>query len=89
LTWTIEFTKSASKQLKKLDKQNQKRIIKFLKDRLSSSNDPRLLGKPLHGKLSDAWSYRVGDYRLISQLFDDKMIISVLLIGHRSEIYKI
>lgn len=88
--WTIEFTKQAEKQLKKLDKQTAIRILKVLHERIIPLENPRALGKALQGQqLSDYWRYRVGDYRIIVKIEDDKLIILVLSIGHRSSIYKL
>ncbi len=64
MVWTIDFTKSADKQFDQLDKTIQIRIVKFLNTRLAKMDDPRQLGNPLQGTLSDYWSYRVGDYRI-------------------------
>lgn len=88
MTWQIEFTNSAAKQFDKLDKPVQLRIIKFLTTRLAKLEDPRQLGKQLQGSLSDYWSYRVGDYRLLA-IFEDKRLIIVLNdIAHRRHVYK-
>jgi len=53
-----------------------------------ASDDPRLLGKALTGALSDRWSYRVGDYRLICDIQDDVITVLVLTIGHRKDVYE-
>lgn len=88
MAWTIEFSSSAEKSLRKLDREAARRIAKFIDHRLSVLDDPRHLGIPLQGVLHERWSYRVGDYRLICELQDDRLIVVVIEIGHRREIYR-
>ncbi|AIL13810.1 toxin RelE (plasmid) [Candidatus Paracaedimonas acanthamoebae] len=85
--WTLEFSDEALKQLKKLDKQISAKIVAFVKERISGLKDPRTLGKPLTGNLATYWRYRVGDYRVVCQINDQKILITVVKIGHRKEIY--
>lgn len=82
----VVFTRSALKQLKKIDITNQKKIKQFILE-IQELNDPRSKGKALKGKLSNYWRYRVGDYRLICDIKDSEIIITVLRIGHRKDIY--
>ena len=82
----VVFTRSALKQLKKIDITNQKKIKQFILD-IQELNDPRTKGKALKGKLSNYWRYRVGDYRLICDINDSEIIITVVRIGHRKDIY--
>lgn len=86
MVWTIEITGTAKKQLSKLDKQTAKRITGFLKGRIGSN--PKAFGKGLKGNLNEFWRYRVGDYRIICELNNQHMIILVLQIGHRKEVYQ-
>ena len=88
MAWRIEFEQAAQRELNKLDPQAAKRILKFLSERLAPSADPRRLGETLHGKLSDYWKYRVGDYRIIATIEDDKLRILVVRIGNRREVYR-
>lgn len=83
MTWTVEITPKALKQLNKLDKQVKQRIADFLKNRLSNLENPRDLGKALQGDLSQYWSYRVGDYRLLAAIEDEKLVILLVDVGHR------
>ena len=85
MAWTIEFSSRAEKQLRKIDKQIVRRILKFLKTKVEEN--PKAVGKYLKGNLSDLWSYRIGDYRLICNFQEKRMIVLVLEIGHRREIY--
>lgn len=86
--WTIELSESAQRQLRKLDRIAAKRITTFLRERLSGVAGPRQLGKSLHGSFGNFWSYRVGDYRILCEIYDDKLLVLVVAIGHRSEIYR-
>lgn len=88
LAYKIFFTKTAEKELSKLDKQTAVRIIKFLREKLSTSDNPKSLGKQLSGTLSNFWRFRVGDFRIICDIQDDRLVILALRIGHRKEIYK-
>jgi mRNA interferase RelE/StbE len=85
--WTIEFDERAQRDLSRLDKPIAKRIRRFLEDRVALSEDPRAFGKPLRYGLAGTWSYRVGDYRILCQLEDEKLIVLVVEIGHRSTVY--
>ena len=84
--WKIEFARSADKELSKLDPPVVKRILRFLKDRVS--HDPRSIGEPLTGNLSGFWRYRVGDYRLYAEIRDSTVTVTVVRVGHRREVYR-
>lgn len=89
MAWKVELSEQADRQLDKLDPQITRRILKFLHERVAKLNDPRSIGEALRGsKLGDFWKYRVGDYRLICSIEDDKVLVLVLRIGHRREIYE-
>lgn len=88
MTWQIEFDELAKKELTKLDRRTAQRLLDFLKDKLLSRKDPRSMGQALRGsKLGEFWKYRVEDYRIIVSIEDDKMIVLVLRVGNRREIY--
>jgi len=88
MAWTIEFDPDARRELEKLDKSVSGRILKFLRERVAVLDDPRTIGERLHGPLRQYWRYRIGDYRLICSLKDDRLVVIVVRIGHRREIYK-
>jgi len=88
LAWRIELAASAEKSLSKLDRTAAKRITTFLRERVASADDPRSSGKALAGQLAGLWRYRVGDYRVICQIEDGKLLILVVTIGHRGDIYR-
>ena len=87
MEWRIELKAKASQAINKLDVQQRERIRDFLKKQSTQSN-PRATGKALQGQLSGYWRYRVGDYRLICQIKDGELIILVIEIGHRKNIYR-
>ena len=86
--WTVEYADNAKKQLRKLDKAVARRILDFMDDRIGGSEDPRRIGKALKGPLGDFWSYRVGDHRIICEIRDGMLVVLVLQIGNRKEIYR-
>lgn len=86
--WTIEFDPAAQRELNRLDKPISRRILRFLYQRVAKLDDPRQIGERLTGTLSDFWKYRVGDYRVICSLEHDRLVVLVLRIGHRREVYK-
>jgi mRNA interferase RelE/StbE len=87
LAWRIEITHTAKKQLAKLDRQVQTEIVRYLRERISTDDDPRRYGEPLRKELAGRWKYRVGAYRLICEIQDDKILVLVLMVGHRSKVY--
>jgi len=87
LAWTIEYDESALKDLKKLDRQVQREILDFMEKRIGQAEDPRSFGKPLRHSKFGLWRYRLGDYRIICQLQQAKLIVLVVAIGHHSIIY--
>jgi mRNA interferase RelE/StbE len=89
MAYNVELSESADRELSKLDAQQAKLILKFLHQRVAKLEDPRSIGEALHGsRLGEFWKYRVGDYRLISKIEDDRLVVLVLRIGHRKEIYR-
>jgi len=87
LVWQIKITNTAKKQLVKLDRQVQSEILRYLRDRIATNEDPRRYGAPLRRELTGRWKYRVGTYRLICEIQDEKILVLVLMVGHRSKIY--
>ncbi|MEO9886910.1 MAG: type II toxin-antitoxin system RelE/ParE family toxin [Balneola sp.] len=87
MIWKVEFDDRARKELRKLDKQTQDRILKWLRETMATEEDPRRTGKSLKGRMKGLWRYRVGDYRIISQIQDEQLLILVIRIGHRRDIY--
>jgi len=89
LAWQIEFDPDALKELKKLDRPVQIRLVAFLRDRLAPLDDPRSIGEALSGaRLGSYWKYRVGDWRIVCDILDRKIVVRVLRIGNRREVYR-
>ena len=89
MAWSIKYTESSSKQLKKLDKQIALRVLDFMDERVAVLEDPRSLGKNLKGpKIGAYWRYRVGDIRVICNIMDGQMMVLVIEVGNRREVYR-
>lgn len=89
MAWRIEISKTAEKQLEKMDREVARRIATFLRERVSALDDPRSIGEALKGsELGEFWKYRVGDWRLICELHDKRITIEVLRLGNRREVYR-
>lgn len=89
MAWAVEFDPDAIKDLKRLDHQVQVRIVAFLKQRVALLDDPRSIGEALAGaRLGQYWKYRVGDWRIICDIQDRKIVVRVLRVGNRREVYR-
>jgi mRNA interferase RelE/StbE len=89
MAYSVELSVSADRELGRLDVQHCKRILKFLRERVAKLDDPRSIGQALQGsRLGEFWKYRVGDYRLICKIEDDRLLVLVLRVGHRANIYR-
>lgn len=87
MAWRVEFTETAKKQLAGLDPKAQTEIYRYLKQRIATDNDPRRFGDPLKRDLSGLWKYRVYDYRMVCDIQDEKVLVLVLRVAHRSKVY--
>ncbi len=87
MNYTIEYTAQAVKQLKKMDRHVRKFILSWIQKNLVDCTDPRQHGKGLTSNRSGQWRYRVGDYRILANIEDDRVVILILSIAHRSEVY--
>ncbi len=88
MAWTVEISGSAQKQLAKLDRPAAARILDWLESRLEGAGTPRHFGEALRGELAGLWRYRIGDFRVICEIQDQRLVIHALSIGHRREIYR-
>jgi mRNA interferase RelE/StbE len=88
MAYRIEVIPKAVKQIEKLDKEARERILSFISGKLPTLENPRSLGSALKGDLSDFWKYRVGDYRVLCRIEDDRIVILVVHVGHRREVYR-
>ena len=89
LTWNIEWDDRARKELRKLDSPIQKEILSYLRLRIAASDNPRIFGQSLSGNKAGLWRYRVGNYRIICRIEDDTLVVFVIGVGHRKEIYEV
>lgn len=88
MAWAIEYTDTARRQLRKLDKPSARRILDYMDQRVAPLDDPRSLAKALRGPLGDFWRYRVGDYRIICQRQEKSLKVLVVRVGDRKETYR-
>jgi len=88
MRYAVEYTKVAVKQLKKMDRKIAAFILSYIEEKLVDCDNPRVFGKALQGNLNDKWRYRVGDYRILAKIEDEKVVITVVEVGHRKDIYK-
>ena len=87
MTYQVRTTKKFDKSFNKLDRQSQKLIKNWIEGNLMDCPDPRFSGKPLTGNFKGVWRYRIGSYRLLTKIDDDKLIIFAIDVGHRRNIY--
>ena len=88
MAWRIEFLPAAEKELAKLGRAEAKRIIQTLKTRIAPLDDPRRLGSALSGQLGGLWRWRIGDYRVVARIEDERITILVVRVAHRREVYR-
>ena len=87
MSYKLQFEKSALKKLMKMDSSQRIMLMAWMSRNLENCENPRKIGKALTGKMNQFWRYRVGDYRIVVDIHDDVLIIVVISLGHRSEIY--
>lgn len=87
--WTLELSELARKNLRQLDPPDVRRVLRFLDEPVARAADPRLLDQGLKGsELGQFWRYRVGDYRIIAAIDDQRVTVLVVRIGHRGDVYR-
>jgi mRNA interferase RelE/StbE len=86
--WAYSFDARALQELQKLDRQAQKEIIAYLDERIATPEDPGRFGKPLRAALTGLWRYRVRDYRILCQIQDGILLVLVVSVGHRKNVYE-
>jgi len=86
VSWDYSFSEQAKKQLNKLGHTAQVEIASYLKKRIKTNQNPRRFGKPLVGDLAGLWRYRVGSYRIVCKIEDEKLIVLVVAVGDRTNI---
>jgi len=88
LVWRIELSATTRKQLRKMGRDDAAAILRYLRQRIATDEDPRRFGDPLRKELAGLWKYRVGDWRVICDIQDEKVVVLVLRVGHRSQVYR-
>ena len=88
MTWKLEYSSKARKQLLKLDPAPRAIILSWMDKNISGCNDPRVNGKALTSDHSGEWRYRIGDYRVLCEIQDSKLIVLAFSIAHRNKVYK-
>ena len=86
--WRVEFHRAAVRDLRKLGPEGERLILRYLRERIAGSDDPRRFGHALIGDYKGLWRYRVGDYRIVALIEDDRFVVLVVTIGHRREVYR-
>ena len=87
MNWVCRFSESAKRELQQLDRQGQKDILAYIEKRIATAEDPPRFGKPLRTELAGLWRYRVRDYRLLCQIKDDVLLVLIVSVGHRKNVY--
>lgn len=85
--WQIEYSEKAARELLNIDREAARKIKKYLDERIATDEDPRRFGEGLAGNLSGLWKYRIGDFRVIAEIQDERVIVLVIRVGHRSKVY--
>ena len=88
MTWHVKLSDEARKQLKKLDRHTAALLTNWMRKNLEGCEDPRAHGKGLSANRAGQWRYRVGDYSLLAELHDGELLILMIRIAHRSEVYR-
>ena len=88
MKYTVDYDRKAKKQLDKMDSSVSEKIYGWINEHLEGCDNPRAFGKALKGNRKGYWRYRVGDYRIIADIQDDKIVIIITEVGHRGDVYK-
>ncbi len=83
----VEWSVKAQKQIRKLNKTISEMLLRWVHKNLDNCTDPRQHGKALTANHAGQWRYRIGDYRLIAEIHENEIVILILSVGHRKEVY--
>jgi mRNA interferase RelE/StbE len=86
--WRVEFDRDAARDLRKLGADAERKILRYLRQRIATADNPRRFGRPLTGDLRGLWRYRVGDYRIVAAIEEHRFVVLVVAVGHRREVYE-
>jgi mRNA interferase RelE/StbE len=87
-TWRVDFDRSAARDLRKLGHEGQRLVLSYLRKRIATAENPRRFGQPLTGDLRGLWRYRVADYRIVAAIEEHRLVVLVVSVGHRREVYR-
>ena len=87
MSWVVVWDEAALRDMKSLPRQIQERVFTYFDERIIPAEHPRQFGKGLSGNKSGLWRYRVGDYRILCNLIDNKLELEILAVGHRKDVY--
>jgi mRNA interferase RelE/StbE len=85
--WRVEFDSDAARDLRKLGAEPQRLILRYLRKRIATAEDPRRFGRALTGDLKGLWRYRVGNYRIVAAIEKDRFVVLIITVEHRREVY--
>jgi mRNA interferase RelE/StbE len=85
--WRVEFDPEAARELRKLGHQARHLILKYLRERIATADNPRRFGHALLGDLKGLWRYRVGDYRIVADIREREILVMIVAVGHRRNVY--
>lgn len=88
MNWSLEYSAKAAKQLRKLDRISSRYVVHWMREHIEGCADPRTWGKPLKGSLREYWRYRVGEYRVVCDIQDDRLVVLAVEVGHRRDVYR-
>ena len=88
MAWNVSFEPRALKEIAKLDREAQRRIARFLRERVEGGADPRQWGKSLTGDKMSLWRYRIGPYRVVCSVDDSRHTVLILRVAHRKQVYR-
>lgn len=86
-TWQVAFHPAAARDLRKLGAPAQAEVLRYLRSRIATADDPRRFGKALTKDMKGFWRYRVGDFRIVAQIDDGRFVVLLVTVGHRREVY--
>ena len=88
MTWSVEWDERARRELRRLDPAVQRQILGYLRQRIVGPADPRRFGRPFSGGKQGLWRYRLSAYRLVCRIEEERLVVLVLAVGHRKEVYE-
>jgi mRNA interferase RelE/StbE len=86
--WQVEFDRAAARDLRKLGADGERRVLRYLRERIAGTKDPRRFGRALTGDRKGLWRYLVGDYRIVAAIEEHHFVVLVVTVGHRREVYR-